>query len=889
MLISAIENAAASDMDASDSYSASHSIADATSHQSDVLNDASTKPNDYEELNFGFLHDEEETDYIINPEQAIFTNGCRVEVTLLKILTELQAPLWAFEEIMDWANDAFRTGYQFTPRQKTYGQQISHLEQWVGMDHMRPTEVSVKLPGETADDLINVTTFDFMSQFHSLLSDPYLNCHPNLVVNPDSPFTQYTPPDGLLGESLSGSWYRHAWDHMEGNDLGTFMIPIILYIDKTQMSLSGKLSIYPVQMSLSIFTEETRRRASAWRPLGYIANEDYFFSASVRKSMDPDLKNERFHRQLEVILKSFRQAHVLGSLHNIKLQLANASQVVDLYVPLQFIIGDVAGGDELCSRYSYRGPKCMRLCRTCDVTFNDAANTDIQCQRICVADVVATVASQDRQALRQMAQRPFFNSLYHIECGGDPYGVFSMIHTEGLHALEMGLIPYMMDILMAELPRASRELLDELVIDMFQNPRQHGYNQMPRMLWQDGVTNLTHLTGDLKVGKMFAIVCVASTREGEQLFTSAFKGGASTWKKMLYVFQQILCFWMWLKKDTYWMVDDMAACNQASECIRIMMRQLQSLWPRNSGFEWNLTKLHEQFHVPLDIHRNGRHRNVHTGPQEHNHIATKNASKKTQLNRRKLDKQTGERVVDRLIIQCAYDRVRPPDSQPSCVPTGTRNASKAMLLFRSLPDDGPFVADCELVWKSKKHQNVRLLLHDDIMSFLGRHLLQQFGITVQATASESAYKKLHIPFFTEYTKDSVVYRAHPLYRGEHPYYDWAFIRWCYGEDRRTGKTIYKSIIGRILGFFLHPCGSTMAIVHSCDITSKQSHGVFGQLYQLETERVTNPIPKLCMVDVECLEVHACMIPYYRNDSNLWLHISDPVEWHSEFQKIAEEP
>ena len=84
-----------------------------------------------------------------------------------------------------------------------------------------------------------------------------------------------------------------------------------------------------------------------------------------------------------------------------------------------------------------------------------------------------------------------------------------------------------------------------------------------------------------------------------------------------------------------------------------------------------------------------------------------------------------------------------------CTTTGTRNASsKAMLLFRSLPDDGPFDADCELVWKSKKHQHLRLLLHEDIMFFLSRQLvLQQFGISVQATASESAQKKLHILFF----------------------------------------------------------------------------------------------------------------------------------------------
>jgi hypothetical protein len=57
-----------------------------------------------------------------------------------------------------------------------------------------------------------------------------------------------------LGECLSGSWYNHAWDEMEKDGICDFMIPIILYIDKTQVSVSGKLTIYPVQMTLGIFT-----------------------------------------------------------------------------------------------------------------------------------------------------------------------------------------------------------------------------------------------------------------------------------------------------------------------------------------------------------------------------------------------------------------------------------------------------------------------------------------------------------------------------------------------------------------------------------------------------------------------------------------------------------
>jgi hypothetical protein len=129
----------------------------------------------------------------------------------------------------------------------------------------------------------------------------------------------------------------------------------------------------------------------------------------------------------------------------------------------------------------------------------------------------------------------------------------------------------------------------------------------------------------------------ALTLEGEKFFEKHLSGGHATWNKMVYVFQQILCYWTWLKQDTFWMVDDELACQNATASIRILMDQLQLLWPWCDGLEWNLTKPHKQFHVPLDIHCNGNHKNVHTGPQEHNHIDIKNAAKKKKLNKKKLD------------------------------------------------------------------------------------------------------------------------------------------------------------------------------------------------------------------------------------------------------------
>ena len=849
------------------------------------------EPTEDEHFNFDVhQEDDEDENFVTHGEGSPYTNAHRVEIILLKILIEIEAPLWAFEDLMDWACDAYQTGYNFMPRQKQYKAQVENITKWLGMEHMQPQEVTVTLPGKIPGQTIKVTTFDFISQFHSLLSDPELQQLSNLTVNPDNPFSKYRPPDGLLGECLSGSWYQSAWEHMENAELGDFMIPIILYIDKTLMSKSEKLSIFPVQMSLGIFTEVARRSSRAWRPLGYIANEDYYFSTAERKINSADVKNERFHRQLEAIFASFKKAQAKGALSNTPLQLGTHSKVVNLYIPLQFIIGDVEGGDQLSGRLSYHG-MLPRLCWTCDVSTEDSNRTHIQCSRIRLADMKALVDSQDRAALKSLSQRPGFNALYTIDCGNDPYGVFSMIHTEGLHALEVGLIPYMLEILMTELKPKHHVGLDNLVKSFLDEPRQHGYKNFPRFLWQDGVTKLTLLTGDQKVGKMFAICVAASTLEGEQFFSKHLPGKATTWRKMLYVFQQILCYWAWLKQDTYWMAGDTAACETATHSIRIMMQQLQALWPRKKGLEWNLTKLHEQFHVPMDILRHGRHKNVHTGPQEHNHIPIKHAARRTQKNRKKLDYQTGRRIMERLVIQRAFDQIVSDDpSRKTCAAVSkqhnpTRNASKGKFRFQKTMDHGNWEASGCCIWEKEKNQNLCLLLQDEILAYLGSELFLKHA-TPDNPNNPNGNSYLDIPFYTEYERNGYVYRAHPKYRGEYPYYDWAKIKWWDGNVANMEEEQFVSIIGKIMVFFLHPTDGYMAIVHSCQWGTNEVHGVFGTYWHLETAGSRDiPRPKFSIVSVDCIEDHAFMVPYSRKNPYTWVHISDKADWPSCFQTI----
>ena len=140
----------------------------------------------------------------------------------------------------------------------------------------------------------------------------------------------------------------------------------------------------------------------------------------------------------------------------------------------------------------------------------------IVCKRIQVNHVVDLINQNDTLALRDMCQRRTTNAFYDIDCGDDKYGIFSMVHTEALHALEQGLFVYVIQVLMDEIGGdITHSTLDKLAKDLLKYPRQHGTQRFPRLNWKDGVCSVTKLTGADKVGKLFTVAVIANTLKGE--------------------------------------------------------------------------------------------------------------------------------------------------------------------------------------------------------------------------------------------------------------------------------------------------------------------------------------------------------------------------------------
>ena len=147
-----------------------------------------------------------------------------MEAALLEIMKEMKAPLYFYKRILNWACQAYHNKYHFMPVRTTYHQQVEYFEKKYGMHTLRPQRKVILIEGPALK--ATVVYFDFLSCLKAIFEDPFINRDENLLVNPDNHFTPYVPPDGLLGEAITGSWYRHACDTMIKDPNKDFVLPI---------------------------------------------------------------------------------------------------------------------------------------------------------------------------------------------------------------------------------------------------------------------------------------------------------------------------------------------------------------------------------------------------------------------------------------------------------------------------------------------------------------------------------------------------------------------------------------------------------------------------------------------------------------------------------------
>jgi len=833
---------------------------------------------------------DEDVDNTPIPTNIPYTNSELAETLLLKILGEAHAPHYLFQQILQWGQQVHKFGYDFEPTRLDRPAQIKALKRMLSQHSEVPepitTQIALSAPQATASvHSVPVTRFDFTQSLLSLLHDPALTGDLSyLDVNTDNVFGKYQKDSTELGCVNSGSWYQTAYTTHIQDATKELLVPICFACDETTLNGMSRTSCWPLVFSTTLFSTTLRRSPHAWRPLGYIydiSNDES--QAQSKAELTREAKASRLHTVLRTILESYVTVQKAGGIPNVTLRLGSATKTVTLKVPCCFIIGDVPGGDKMCGRQPAYSDKMHRLCRKCNVSGAEADNPRVRCQKIKQRPVSEWVRTDNTVRLNALNQLNVHSAWFDVDFGGCPYGIFSAAcPTEGLHSLELGLITDCLRILFQEdLKPAKCARLDSMTMAIAQGwERQRGLSSgadgsMPRLLWNDGITNLSQMNAKYKVGMMFTVVIIALTDEGHEFFMDHF-ATEGRYQKMVYVFQLLLCYWVWLKKTHFWPRGDHRARMAAREAISIMLAELKMLWPRQQGQGWRKPKYHEQLHVPDDIERNGAPANYHTGPTEHHHLwHVKRLARTTQRRRAVLDKQLANRVCEEHIIQTAYRRMThdytinavaaPAKFAPPTIP---QQATRYAISFRVTAEH--HLIPSSVTWPANGSTAGLQRLRDEFSPEVLQRILDQTNLPITPDRPSI------LIVATEYKRMGELFRAHPDYRRTGPWYDWAVFRWTklklsatarrqvnrsvhdstvyYGDNPRLAKN-HDYSPGRILGFL--EVGNAYLVIANCCGLSHKKNSVFTTEWKLEDPQGATGVH---VVNTECIVRPCLMVP-----------------------------
>ena len=166
------------------------------------------------------------------------------------------------------------------------------------------------------------------------------------------------------------------------------------FYDKDNLDRHGGLAIAPVLFTFGFIKSIVRHLSYAWRILGYVPNLDIGQGTSNKKSADE--KQREHHMVLSTIFSKLQHISANGGF---KTMVRSKEVVLKFFI--QFIIGDTAGHNDLCTHFQ---KNAIRPCRDCLCHKEDLSKFDqSKCKPITMKTIIAT--DGDEEQLRQISQQ----------------------------------------------------------------------------------------------------------------------------------------------------------------------------------------------------------------------------------------------------------------------------------------------------------------------------------------------------------------------------------------------------------------------------------------------------------------------------------------------------
>ena len=132
-----------------------------------------------------------ETSVILN--SFYYTDNIANEINLLKIISDIGAPLYAYECIMNWLRKFYMSKYTFDSKLITYQQTIKYLKNQLQFNIYHSVNIPVKL--HQVQFLLHVFVSDVKMMFSLLFGNPRIKCISYLAVSSPICFLKFYSED----------------------------------------------------------------------------------------------------------------------------------------------------------------------------------------------------------------------------------------------------------------------------------------------------------------------------------------------------------------------------------------------------------------------------------------------------------------------------------------------------------------------------------------------------------------------------------------------------------------------------------------------------------------------------------------------------------------------
>jgi hypothetical protein len=379
-----------------------------------------------------------------------YTTDQQCTVSLLKILDDANAPDYVFGEVLKWSRSAVLDNYSFKPRGGlSRSKNVDILMNSVrNAKQMLPFVRRVTIPHGSPSDVI---CFDFAAHLLSLLQNRSIMTASNLAIDINDPLKPFKST--VLGEAISGSVYRNAYEFWINDTSTQFFVPIIQWIDRTHVTGSARFSLKPYMFTLAIFKEKFRRSIDAWRYHGFLPKKKCSSAMNSVLRQGDAIRN--YHAELHGALQSFRECS--QRLRGVWLPIGpTGSMRVDIVTCLLFVIQDMQEGDMLCGRYGVHSAGVERHSRACNVNFANLDNSMVECQYLEASDM-DKIARSKKATRKLWSQHQVDNAFNHVRFADPKRGIFGATPIETMHAFRKGVIENVTFLVLDNVPASKKD------------------------------------------------------------------------------------------------------------------------------------------------------------------------------------------------------------------------------------------------------------------------------------------------------------------------------------------------------------------------------------------------------------------------------------------------